>query len=396
MFAGIVKQFALPAAGAPNLYVIDPKAMDDSEAFQNKFYPGSINKVNPADPFSLNLQQISGYAEVSGEGEVLGMPFKANGGVRIVNTRFNVRQNLVGAPQPYGLSGIDGGDVVTKRSFTDFLPAFNVAFDITDKLRARGAYSKTMTLLDFLQWGGRLNINYAIDTTTNPPIFRAARGNSRGNPSLDPWRADNVEASLEYYTGRSSLVAAGVFYIAVDSFIAKATINRDDIPDNDGVIRRIVPINTVVQGDGGTLKGAELSARQALGDYGVNGFLGGFGINANYTLSLGDTGLVDLAGNKQPFQDNSKHQANAAVWYEKYGLQLRVAYNYRSKRLVSSDYSGITGLAQYQKPTSYFDASIGYDITPNLTIYGQASNLTGETERYYLTWPDQVLFENIY
>ena len=97
-----------------------------------------------------------------------------------------------------------------------------------------------------------------------------------------------------------------------------------------------------------------------------------------------------------PFQDNSKHQVNTALWYEQYGFQARVAYNYRSKRLVSSNYGGIAGLAQYQQPTNYLDASISFDVTPNVTIYGQASNLTAETERYYLTWPDQVFNENIY
>ncbi len=173
----------------------------------------------------------------------------------------------------------------------------------------------------------------------------------------------------------------------MDSFIANATINRDDLPDNDGVIRRTVPVNTVVQGAGGTLKGIELSARQSLGDYGVNGPLGGFGLDANYTLSLGRTGRVDLAGDDQPFQDNSKHQINAALWYEKYGFQARLAYNYRSKRLVSSDYNGIVGLALYQRPTQYLDASVSYDVLPNITLYGQASNLSGETERYYLTFP---------
>lgn len=400
-FSGLLKQYALPAAGAPNIYVFDPKALDNSEALQNSFYPGSVNVVNPADSFTINLRQISGYGEVSGEGEIFGLPFRANGGVRIVNTRFDVRQNIVGAPQPYGVSGLDDGDVVTRRNFTDFLPAFNIALDVTQNLRARAAFAKTMTLLDFLQWGGGLNVGYAIDTTTNPPIFAARTANSRGNPQLNPWRADNLEASVEYYTGRSSLIAAGAFYINVQSFIANATVTRTDIPDNDGVIRRPVPVNTVVQGEGGTLKGIEVSARQALADYGVNGFFSGFGLDANYTLSLGESGGVDLAGDKEPFQDNSKHQVNAALWYEQYGFQARLAYNYRSKRLVTTAYGGIVDadgrdLAQYQKPTNYLDASISYDILPYITLYGQASNLTGETERYYLTFPDQVLFENIY
>ncbi|MFV1919801.1 TonB-dependent receptor [Sphingomonas sp. MJ1 (PH-R8)] len=394
VFAGLMKQYQLPAAGAPTLWVLDPKAMDDSEAFQNSFYPGSVNNVNPADSFGIKLSQISGYAEVAGEGEVFGLPFKANGGVRIVNTRFTVRQNIVGVPQPYGVSGVDAGDLLTKREFTDFLPAFNVAVDLTQGLRLRAAFAKTMTLLDFLQWGGGLNVNYAINTATG--LFEARGANARGNPQLEPWRADNVEASLEYYTGQSSLVALGAFYINVDSFIENTTVIRNDIPDNDGVIRRPVPVSTTQQGEGGTLKGIEASARQALADYGVDGFLSGFGVDANYTLSLGDTGRVDLAGHDQPFQDNSKHQINAALWYEKYGFQARIAYNYRSKRLVSSDYGGIPGLAQYQRPTNYLDASISYDVLPYLTLYGQAANLTAETERYYLTFSDQVLFENIY
>lgn len=395
-FADRIRQYALPAPGTPNLFVLDPRAMDDSEAFQNEFYPGSINNVNPADSYSINLKQISGYAQVSGEGQVLGMDFQANGGFRIINTRFQVRQNIVGSPQPYGVSGIDAGDVVVDREFTDVLPAVNVALDLSQRLRFRASYAKTMTLLDFLQWGGGLNVNYAIDTTTNPPVFGATGANARGNPLLDPWRADNAEISLEFYTGRSSLIAAGAFYVAVESFIENATINRSDIPDNDGVIRRTVPVNTAVQGDGGTLKGVEISARQALTDYGVDGFFGGFGIDANYTLSLGDTGRVDLAGKDQPFQDNSKHQANVALWFEQYGLQARIAYNYRSKRLVTSDYAGISGLAQYQRPTNYLDASISYDINDMFTIYGQASNLTGEYERYYLTFEDQVAWDNIY
>lgn len=396
IFAGLIKQYALPAQGAPNLYVLDPRAMDNSEAWQNKFYPGSQNLVNPALSFDVNTRQISGYAQVSGEGELAGLPFRANGGLQVVNTRLNVRQNIVGAPQPYGVSGVDAGDLRTERSFTDFLPSINIAFDLTSKLRARAAFSKTMTLLDFQQWGGGLNVGYAINTTITPARFEAQTATSEGNPNLNPWRATNVEASFEYYTGRSSLVAVGAFYIAVDSFITRTTEIRNDIPDNDGVIRRPVVTNTLAQGEGGTLKGIEASARQSLADHGVDGFFGGFGVDANYTLSLGDAGLVDLAGNNQPFQDNSKHQANAALWFEKYGLQARVAYNYRSKRLVSSNYSGITGLAQYQMPTNYLDASISYDVTPNITIYGQASNLTGETERYYLTWTDQVFNENIY
>lgn len=397
IFGGQVKQYSPPAAGVPAIWVLDPRAMDDAEAFQNKFYPGNKNIVNPADSFAMNLRQISGYAQVSGEGEFAGLPFRANAGLRVINTKFNVRQNIVGVPQPYGVGGVDAGDLTVKREFTDYLPALNIAFELSEKLKFRAAYSKSMTLLDFIQWGGGLNVGYAIDTSVNPPIFRAQSAQQRGNPNLDPWRSSNFEASLELYTGRSSMLAIGAFYLKVDKFIVASTILRSDIPDNDGVVRNTaLPVNTIVQGAGGTLKGIEVSARQSLTDYGVNGFLGGFGIDANYTLSLSDAGALDLAGNKQPFQDNSKHQANLALWYESGPFSARIAYNYRSKRLNSQNWSGIRGLSVYQRATNYFDASVSYDVTDNFTLYGQASNLTGEKERYYLTWEDQIGWDNIY
>ncbi|WP_235303558.1 TonB-dependent receptor [Sphingopyxis sp. MWB1] len=397
IFGGKMKPYKLNAAGLPDIWAIDPRELDDAEAIQNKFYPGNINNINPADSFEMNLRQISGYVQANGEGEVFGLPFRANGGVRVVNTKFRVLQNILGDGQPYGVSGVDAGDVYFNREFTDFLPALNVAFDLNDKLKLRASYAKTMTLLDFIQWGGGLRIGYAIDNSVSPPIFRAESANQGGNPDLKPWRSSNVEASLELYTGPSSMLAVGAFYLEVENFILNSTILRNDIPDNDGVVRNpALPVTTIVQGSGGSLKGFEASARQALTDYGVDGFLGGFGVDANYTLSLGDTGAVDLAGKKQPFQDNSKHQVNAALWYENGPFSARIAYNYRSKRLNSQNWAGIRGLSVYQRPTNYFDASVSFAVTDNITLYGQASNITGESERYYLTWKDQVGWDQIY
>jgi hypothetical protein len=50
------------------------------------------------------------------------------------------------------------------------------------------------------------------------------------------------------YTGRSSLISAGVFYIQVGQFHHQRHRNHNDIPDNDGVVRRPVVINTIGRG----------------------------------------------------------------------------------------------------------------------------------------------------
>jgi len=398
-FKGQVKLFNPGVAGVPSMYVLDPKAMDNALKFQNSFYPGNVDVMNPGASFNVGVKQTSGYVQMNFKSDLFGIPYSGNAGVKIINTRLDITQYVTGNPQPYGLAGLVTGTLETKRDFTDFLPAFNVAFDLTHNLKFRFAFSKTMTLLDLNQWGGGLNPNYAIDTS-NPgaPVFRVTGGSQNGNPQLDPWRATNVEGSLEYYLGRSSLVSVGLFHINVESFIQQGNITRSDLPDNDGVVRnRTVSISTPIQGAGGTLQGVEAGAKISFNDLGfMPTLLSNFGIDTNFTYSPSDSGKKDLAGRSIPFQDNSKIQTNAALYYQDRRFQARVAWNFRSKRAVQSDFGGIVGLEEYQAPTNYVDASISYDITPNVTIYGQGSNLTGEYEKYYLTWKDERAFNNIF
>lgn len=396
--ADIVKRVNVPAGGVPSLYVVDPKAMDNALAFQNSFYPGNVEVQNPGASFNVGVKQISGYFQMNFKGDLFGIPFAGNAGLKIINTRLDILQYVTGSPQPYGLANLANGTIRTKRSFDDYLPAVNVAFNFTDQLKLRLAFTKTMTLLDLAQWGGGLTPNYAIDTSGPTPVFRVTGGNSTGNPQLDPWRATNADVSLEYYIGRASLLSLGAFYIDVDSFIQSGNIIRTDLPDNDGVVRgRTVSIQTQVQGSGGTLKGIEGGARLSFGDLGfVPTFAQNFGVDANITFSPSSSGNKDLAGRSIPFQDNSKLQTNVALFYQDEHLQARVAWNYRSKRAAQSDFGGIRGLELYQAPTNYIDASVSYDLTPNFTIYAQGSNLTGEYEKYYLTWKDERAYNNIY
>ena len=396
---GQVKAYNLPAGGLPAIFALNPAAMDNALAFQNSYYPGNVEVMNPGASFNVGVKQTSGYGQVNFKGDLFGFGFSGNAGLKVINTKLDITQFVTGAPQPYGLSNLGNGTVETKRNFTDFLPAVNLSLDLKSNLKLRFAFSKTMTLLDLNQWGGGLNPTYAIDTS-NPgtPVFRVTGGSSNGNPNLDPWRATNIEGSLEYYLGRSSLISVGAFHIDVASFIQSGSIVRTDLPDNDGVIRgRTVSISTPVQGRGGTLQGIEAGWKQSFDDLGfMPTFLSKFGIDANATFSPSNSGETDLAGAKIPFQDNSKIQTNLAGFYQDDHLQVRIAWNYRSKRAVSQNFGGIQGLELYQQPTNYVDASVSYDITPNLTIYGQGSNVTGEYEKYYLTWKDEKAYNNIY
>jgi iron complex outermembrane recepter protein len=376
-------------AGVPAMYVLNPEAMDNPLAFHNSLFPGNVKVSNPGQSYIVNLDQQTAYLQgnfAGGDG-----PFSANAGVRFVKTKLDVTQNNVGAPQPYGAANTDAGDTVTRREFTDYLPTLNVAYDFTDSLKLRGAFAKTMTMLDLQQWGGALSPSYAISNAEGGR-FIVIGANSDGNPALNPWRSKNYDVSLEWYAADQTLVSAALFYVQIASFIERGTVVMA-LPDQDGIVRRTVNVNTNVQGDGGNLKGVELGVKHAF----TEGFLQNFGIDANYTYSPSNSGKKDLTGNTVPFQDNSVHQSNLAIWYQGEKLQARIAHNYRSKRAVALDQVwGTEGLTYYQQPTQYIDASVSYDVTPDFTVYLQGSNLTDEYEDYYLQWGNQYANQNIY
>ncbi len=122
----------------------------------------------------------------------------------------------------------------------------------------------------------------------------------------------------------------GAFLIDVKWFPTTVT-NIEPLPDADGVGRAGGPVERIVNG-GGKIKGFEIDYQQAF-DF-LPGWLSGFGTNINYTFSDADadTDNTDIDGNTLPIGDNSKHQANAVLWYQKDKLQARVAYNWCSKR----------------------------------------------------------------
>ena len=376
--------------GVPAIYSLDPAAMDNPKAFHDALFPGNVKVANPGSSYLVGVDQQTAYLQgrYAGEGKL-----NANFGVRMVKTKLDVTQNNVGAPQPYGAANVDAGDTVTRREFNDYLPSLNVSYDFTDTLKLRAAYAKTMVLLDLEQWGGALSPSYAISNAEGGR-FIVIGANSNGNPELDPWRSENYDLSLEWYAGEQTLVSAALFYVQVASFIERGTVVMA-LPDQDGVVRRTVNVNTNVQGEGGNLKGVELGVKHAFTNF--SGFLHDFGVDANYTYSPSKSGKQDLSGDDVPFQDNSVHQSNLALWYQGDRFQARIAHNYRSKRAVALDQVwGTPGMTLYQDPTNYIDASVGYDVTPDVTVYLQGSNLTNEYEDYYFQWRDQYANQNIY
>ncbi|PZR34141.1 TonB-dependent receptor [Caulobacter segnis] len=367
-------------SGIPGFWAIDPRDFDDAEAFHKKVFGGAIRVIVPGQTYDVTLKEQSAYGSADFEiGNLHG-----DIGLRVIQTELNVKQNLTGDVRNYGDTNADAGDQVTKRKYTDWLPSVNAVYDLTDNIKLRAAYAKTMQPLDLGNYGGGLSI-FTADCGNGLNIRCVTGASSSGNPNLNPWRASNFDGAVEYYFGRASMLNISAFQLKIDSFVTGGTI-KGRFPDQDGVIRRDVDVSLPLQGDGGSVKGVEVGAKIAFADVLPDmGLLSNFGVDGNYTYSPSHESRLDLAGDEIPFFDNSKHQFNLVGWYQDDKLQARVAYNYRTDRL-----SGTMGgggnrvIPVMQKSTGYVDVNVSYNVRENVTVYFNGSNVTGEIEDYYL------------
>jgi TonB-dependent receptor len=367
---------------------INPHAMDNPMAFWQSLYPNTTTQEAPGTTWNVWMKELASYLQADLGGELGGMPYSGNVGLRFIKTNLEITQHLTGLPGQYGTNSADNGTQETDRSYNDVLPAVNFALNMTDQLVLRLAYSKNMMPLNLSQWGGGLTLGYSLQETPTGPIYRVSQGNSNGNPQLNPWRSTNYGLNLEYYMNRTSMVALQFFYIDVASFIVNGSVLNCDLPDEDGIYRHhCVAITQPVQGSGNDIYGVEFDYRQ--GFTFLPGLLSNTGMEFNFTYAPSDTHTVDLAGNKIPFQDNSTESGNLILWYQSQRFQARLAYNYRSKRAVMENVGGIQGMEMYEAPQHYLDASIAYKVSKYAELFVNGTNLTNEYQRYYLVWSDQ-------
>lgn len=395
----------LPAAGVPS---IDPKQMDDVLAFQDSLYPGNVAYVNPTTSFRVKERNLTGYVQLNLDGRTgdNGIPFSGNIGARVIRTTRTIFANITDNSRFIGTGGnyngvlLNLGIAKTEKTFTRVLPAANITFDLASNQKLRLAAAKVVGALNLGDLGGGQVRNYIANNGRYPNLpsdLQVFLSGSSGNPNLKPYQATNYNLSYEWYFGRGGLLSAGAFLIDVKSF-PLSVIQIQSIPDQDGVIRAGGPVTTVDNGKGGTIKGLEFGYQQQF-DF-LPGALSGLGINANYTYSDSQSANVDLFGKTVPVPDNSKHQYNIIGLYQKYGIQARVAYNWRSKRFARLQPINLTGnsdvLAAFSKPAGYLDASLSYDITPNATVFVQGTNLTDSFDDQYLQFKNQFYNQSLY
>ncbi len=309
--------------------------------------------------FKVQETDVAGYimARVGGEG------WRGNFGVRVVNTSENdfvnspnvlSPNNVLVTTSAYGNYFIN--DV--HHNYVDFLPSANFTFDLQKNLLLRFSAAETMSRPDFSSLGATVSLNDLLEV------------GSGGNANLKPVKAAVFDTSLEYYYGPQSLVAVSLFYDDLSSYVAfenhtQTYFNMFMHANTPYLIS--APFNIA-----GRLGGVEVQWQQPIG--------WGFGFQANGTYVDGS----DADGNA--LIGTSKWTGNLVGYYEGHGLSLRMAYTYRSHFLVGLDRATPEAQANF----GTLDASLAYQITPNVALTVDAINLTNSLLKYYGANPTQV------
>jgi TonB-dependent receptor len=210
-----------------------------------------------------------------------------------------------------------------------------------------------------------------------------------GNPYLKPATATQFDATLEWYFARVGSLTVDLFYKDVQNFFYASTVQRNFT--QNGITEPITVRIADNYSGHGHIKGAEIAYQQVFTF--LPGFLKGFGVNASYTYldssglpnSFLNTGSADAVSNIKPgnlpLEQLSKHTVNVEGFYERGPLSLRVAYNWRSKFLLTASDVIFPYAPIFNAATGQLDGSIFLNIGKHLKIGVQGVNLLDEVTK---------------
>lgn len=349
---------------------------------QNPFFLGNIENVfdkmkfmndNACFPLRINAsadrsveEESNGYfVQGNFTTDVMDMPFKGNLGVRTVTTDLTTT------------GVVSGVDATVKRSYSDTLPSVNLSLSPLDSVTVRASWAKVMSRpsLPGLTPGGSLdNFN---------------RRFTPGNPFLDPFRADAIDMSVDWYFTEEGVVSLAYFQKDIESFPQSSTTTKTftdlGLPSSVSSLpaspTETYTVSSQSNGEGGKLDGIEVQYQQPF-TFGP-AWLQDFGIKLNYTkidseLNVGTAAVPRIVS--MPGQSDDSY--NGTLWYENdSGFQGRVSYTYRSGYITSSTTASLAGPGyDTTEEVGVVDASFSYQFNDNLKFTLDLINLNDVSE----------------
>lgn len=278
------------------------------------------------------------------------------------------------------------------KTFTDVLPAINLAFMLPDQQAIRVGIAREIARPRMDQL--KASSEYGFDSATGRP------GGSGGNPRLNPWRADAFDLSYERYFGTNAYVSLAAFYKDLKTYIYNQINGDYDFTEFFGTLPPdyfapgVTPdltgsFSQPVNGEGGDLKGVELSL-SLTGELFADA-LEGFGTILSISRTESGIRIEDPPGNDFltgnglgdiPLPGLSETVWSATVYYERAGFSARVATRARSEYIGEVTNFANDRALKYVKGDQITDLQLGYEFETGrlqgLSVLFQVNNVTNE------------------
>ena len=401
---------------------------------------GNMNCLAPyTTDRRIQEKTVAPYIQVNGKFQLFSNPAHLVVGARYEKTDID-SSALVPVPNSttawvaanefdLDFSGGKSSFTTLKGHYQNILPNIDFDFRPMDQVVVRASASTTITRPDY----GSMQGGQTLDQ-----LFRIANGTgSQGNPGLLPYKSKNIDLSAEWYYSKDSYVSFGLFHKEVSNFISSGRVNitafgltnpgsgpryraaiaalgpnaaavdiRQYIfthypsttvqtgvdssgyitgqilsqPDDDPLIFQVTePTNSDQDAE---LKGWEFNIQHTFGD-------SGFGAIVNYTKVDGDA----VYDNTQPASvvqfalTGLSDSYNAVAFYDKNGIQARLAYNWRDKFL-----NGTGPNPTYTDAYGQLDGSASWEFKPGVTVFVEGINMTNEDRRVHQRSENNVTY----
>lgn len=288
----------------------------------------------------------------------------------IAGVRYETTDFRGSAPTYDESAGVPAADRIglatAKSRYGRWFPNLTVRHEFTDDLIGRFALTRAINRPNFVDIVPRIVEN------TDGTVVRV----TSGNPTLRPTLSNNVDAGLEYYLRPLGLISVNAFYKDLKDY--RFTVTRDGT-----YLGATAEFTRPENAPEGHLYGFEANWQQQFTF--LPGLLNGFGVFANYTWTDAEVKLAQpYAGrDTMPLPGSSRHSWNAALFYEKGPVNLRVSYTKRSNYLNEINAED-SNLDLYWEGRGQLDVTASYQLLKNVGLFFEAKNLTNSPGvRYY-------------
>lgn len=344
--------------------------------FISKEYVGGLD-LNNSSLFNKteNLEELAGEykaRETVTAGYLrfdqnFGKKLSAMVGLRLENThlKYNGRKltlNDDGDPESLTVTP----DV--KDSYLNILPSVLLKYNVNEDFKIRGSFTETLSRPKYSALIPNVNVNNKDSELT------------LGNPELKPTTSFNFDLSADYYFKSVGLVSIGIYYKDINDFIVTQTVRGYEYEGNS-YDKFMQPRNA---GDANLL-GVEVGYQRDFGFIAPTlkcvGFYGTYTYTHSKVNNFNFTGRENEKDLKLP--GSPEHTANASLYFEKGGLNVRLSYNFASDFIDEMGESAFYD--RYYDKVNYMDVNASYTFGKKLrtTFYAEANNLLNQPLRYY-------------